>query len=156
MPSPRVRLLVAAGLFLAWLGWLAYLAITASNPVVLSRPQLLVANLHVVATVSGGDRPDAVVTIRKVDGPAADPQKVKEGSRLTITNLPLVRSEHQGWRGPGEYILALSTKPDGTCEVTPTPSSPGYPPEGSDPADRLRIYRATEMALRQLEEIQSR
>ena len=38
-----VRLAVAAALFAGWVGWLTYLAATASRPVVLSRPQVLAA-----------------------------------------------------------------------------------------------------------------
>jgi hypothetical protein len=156
LPSPRVRLAVAAGLFLAWLGWLAFLAVTARSAVVLSRPQLLVSNLYVVADVSGGAQPDAVVTVRKVEGPAADTQVVKAGDKLTVTNLPLVSTQEQGWTGPDQYVLALTRKQDGTCEVTPTPPSPGYPPDGASPADRLRIYRATADALAQLRALEGR
>ena len=155
MRAARIRLLLAAGLFLAWIGWLAYLAATTTHPVVLSRPQFLVANLHVIADLKGGaEHPDAEVTVRQAGGPGADPQREKPGSRLTVADLPRI-GPGQGWDGPGEYILALTRRPDGTYMVTPLPPSPGYPPESPHvPANRLRIYKATPPAREQLQAIQ--
>ena len=50
-------LAVAAGLFAAWIGYLFYLALTAGHPpVVLSRPQFLVADLWVIAEVDATTR----------------------------------------------------------------------------------------------------
>jgi hypothetical protein len=155
MPSPRVRLAVAAALFVGWLGWLGYLAATGTDTVVLSRPQFLVSNLYVVADLEGGpDHPGDVVTVREASGPAAGEKGVARHAKLTVKNLPLVGRD-QGWDGPGEYILALTRNRDGTCLVTATPPSPGYPPagEGRVPGGRLRIYPATDRTLRQLRAI---
>ena len=43
------RLAVSAILFAGWIGYLAFLAATTTEPTVLSRPQFLAADLYVVA-----------------------------------------------------------------------------------------------------------
>ena len=47
--APRVRLVLSGSLFLAWIGYLAYLVAITRNPVILSRPQFLEANVYVLA-----------------------------------------------------------------------------------------------------------
>jgi hypothetical protein len=150
--SPRLRLAVAVALFAGWLGWLGYLAATTANDsVVLSRPQLLVSNLRIIADVDGNaDAPDDVVIVRE-----ANKKNVTPGDKLTIANLHQV-TRAQGWNGPGRYILPLLRDRNGKCTVTPIPPSPGYPLESGEPARLLRIYPATEAALRQLKEIERR
>jgi hypothetical protein len=150
--TPRTRLALAAVLFVAWIGYLAVLAWTTSRPVVLSRPQFLVANLYVIAELPGSDRPAADVTVREAGGPGVDRDKVKPGGRVKVINLPEV-GPAQGWHGAGEYILPLSKRQDGTFQVTPIPPSPGFAADAGR-AERLRIYpatRETRAQLRQLE-----
>jgi hypothetical protein len=146
----KLRLIVAALLFVGWIGWLAYLVSITRDPVILSRPQLLVSDLCIVAEV-GEEKgsPAAEVTVRKVVwyGDAKD----KDLSRITVVDLPSLGLE-QGFEGPREYIIPL--RKIGTKKamyvVTALPPSPGYiPPPGS--SDK-RIYPATPDALRQLEE----
>jgi hypothetical protein len=153
MSAARIRLYLTAGLFLGWLGWLAYLAITAGTlpvsrkpPVILSRPQLLVSKLDVIADVKAADgRPDRTVTIVAVQWPLDERDK-RQGEQITVTNL----DRCTGWDGPGEYILPL--EPSGKeYEVAPVPPSPGYP--GARSPGPLRIYRRTPETLRQLETI---
>jgi hypothetical protein len=152
MFSPRRRLVLAAALFLGWIGWLGYLAATTTHPEVLSRPQFLVSNLYAVADLTGpAERPDATVTLREVGGPARDLAGLHPGDSLLVGNLPKV---NRGWSGPGRYILPLTRRRDGTCLLTRTPPSPGYPVEtGSEPADRFRIYHADERTLEQLRQM---
>src|SRR5262245_50028002 len=57
MKPSRVRLAVCALLFLGWIGWLVYLSATTTRPVVLSRPQLLAADLYVIADLQQGREP---------------------------------------------------------------------------------------------------
>ena len=65
MKVSRVRLTLAAILFAGWIGWLAYLVFQSRNPVILSRPQFLVADLWVIAEVSQkGHSPDENVTVQ--------------------------------------------------------------------------------------------
>ena len=52
MTPGRIRLLLALGFFVAWLGWLGYLAATKTNPVVVSRSQAMVATHFVLADVT--------------------------------------------------------------------------------------------------------
>jgi hypothetical protein len=153
MSAAKVRLAVTAALFLAWIGWLGYLAATTTRPEVLSRPQFLVSNLYVIADLTGSaDRPGALITVKEVGGSAKDNATIKPGSSLEVENLPRV---NQGWAGPDSYILPLSRNQDGTFRLTPVPPSPGYPSESSsEHADRLRIYRATDRTLQQLREMQ--
>src|SRR5689334_762472 len=97
MSRAKMRLLLAAGLFAAWIGWLAYLAATTTRPIVLSRPQFLVSTLDVIAEVKAeSDRPAPTVTVKEVHWQQPG-GKVKPGDRLTVANL----STCQGWHSPG-------------------------------------------------------
>ncbi|HYV38204.1 MAG TPA: hypothetical protein VE988_21140 [Gemmataceae bacterium] len=70
MKKSAWRLALSAILFAAWIGYLAYLAATTTDPIVLSRPQFLDADLYVVADVNADatapDQPVNVVSIKKV------------------------------------------------------------------------------------------
>jgi hypothetical protein len=137
---------VAVALFAAWLGYLAYLAATTRNPIVLSRPQFLVANLIVVAQVDRVDGQPPAVTVRQVSWPEGDKAPVRPGEQITVTNL----SECSGWNKPGEYILALMSD-KASYQLAPTPPSPGYHAGGRPP-----IYPATPETLAQLRDIVAR
>jgi hypothetical protein len=149
------RLAVAAVLFTAWIGYLAFLARTTTRPTVLDRPQFLVADLYVVADVGterfwpaypvvvaapgGGaaasamlqmspttsDLPGEVVTVRKHVW-AANPAD-RQRQKIYIKNLHKCGPAH-GWKDPGEYILALSHTTDGpdVFQVTALPKTPGF------------------------------
>jgi hypothetical protein len=54
MKAAKVRLIITAVLFLAWVGYLVFLAATTTRPVVLSRPQFLAADLYLVAELQDG------------------------------------------------------------------------------------------------------
>lgn len=127
MSSARLRLGVAAAAFAAWVGYLGYLALTTTRPVVLSRPQFLAAEAYVLAELQATDKgePSAHVLVKQVfwskdgAGPKGD---------VTVSNLP-GSPTIQGWSGPGEYVLALSRDPkskDNDYLVTPIPRSPTY------------------------------
>jgi hypothetical protein len=170
MKPLHLRLAATAVLFAAWMGYLAYLVharplTPAGTPVVLSRPQLLVSDLDVVAQVDGVDVP---VTVKEVIYDAGGRSGVTPDATLHVTNLgechPLVRvieKGHEVYRDgppdftvPGLYILPLvpaggGAKP-GTYRVTPTPPSPGFS------ADLPRIYPATADSRAQLAEIVAR
>lgn len=147
MRAATVRLVLAAGLFFAWIGWLAYLALTASRPIVLSRPQFLAAKLDVVADVAEqapGGPPSTEVVVREVAWPATGHEGLI-GQTISVMNLGL----STGWTGPGPYILPLvSDEGDGKYKIGSVPASPGY--EGYNP---LRVYRLTPETLQQLREI---
>src|SRR5437773_2064431 len=79
-----LRLVLASLLFVGWIGWLVYLAKFKSKPIVLSRPQLLVSDLDIIAQV---DAPGKEVVIKEVYAwrSTIDPPAV--GSRIEVVNL---------------------------------------------------------------------
>ena len=142
------RLILAAGLFIAWIGWLTYLAATATRPVVLSRPQFLVSELDVIAQVSqGAHGPEREVTVEEVHRPAQENEELK-GKKITVLNLDSIE-ERDGYSGPGPYILPLKKTDADTFVVVSPPMSPGFEPMKPRP----RIYRATPETLQQLDSI---
>jgi hypothetical protein len=149
MKGAALRLMLAAVLFAGWLGYLAYLAVTAAHPIVLSRAQFQVSGLDVIAQIDATDsRPTSIVRVIEVPWPAAE--KKLKGQTLAVQNLDLC----EGWQGPGEYILPLSVVGE-NYEVTATPRSPGYPP-ARVPGERSvlpRIYPLTSQTARQFDEI---
>src|SRR4051794_32082484 len=99
MVYPRARLAVAASLFLAWLLFLLYLVIISRDMIVVSRPQILVAELCVLAEVSSANNgPDENVEVRSVLAPAAE--KALEGKSIRVEGLDEF-DKAKGWRGPG-------------------------------------------------------
>jgi hypothetical protein len=144
--NPQVqRLVLAAGLFIAWIGVLALLAATSTQPVVLSRPQFLVSDYDVIAQVSQGPHgPDREVTIDQVHWPEKENESLK-GKKVTISNL----DQCDGLEGPGQYILPLKKADAGHFVVASPAMSPGFEPIKARP----RIYRATPETLRQLSAI---
>jgi hypothetical protein len=127
MVFAKARLLVAAGLFVAWIGFLVVLVAQTRDPVILSRPQLAVSGLVVVATVAEKDgRPATTINIKKV---AVGDAKLA-GTSLDVEGLADC-GKAQGWAGPGDYIVPLTLRPgEGgtTYEVTPLPKVPGFNP----------------------------
>jgi hypothetical protein len=154
--SPVVRFLMACCLFAGWMGYLVYLAATAGKPVVLSRPQLLVSKLDVLARI---DSPDEPVVVEEVLLRAEGVEAPDAGDELTIANLrqckrlPHAEEDPEkvplDWTGPGVYLLPLQPTPDGRrFVVAEVPPSPGYPPPAF-PRGTPRIYRATDEVMRE-------
>jgi hypothetical protein len=166
--------LLTALLFVGWLGYLGYLVATrplaadgvwrrfwvGGQPLVLSRPQLLVSDLDVIARVDDPTKPVVVVEVLYPKGE----QPVRPGEKITVANLdrcrPLPLDPNQqppaDWTGPGDYLLPLQRWTEGGqthYQVTPTPASPGYPPRRGRETGPPRIYPATKQALAQYNEI---
>ncbi len=141
--SPRLKLVLAAGLFALWTGWLLYQALTTSDAEVVSRPQLRAAPVIVEAEVSRepGDRWKVLVSRvykgREVLGIPPDQEDVRK--EIVVENL----SNTCGWKTPGAYILALQQDKEAggkeTYEVIAIPRSAGFPPPARDAKDRKRI-----------------
>jgi hypothetical protein len=128
MKRRRWLLALAAGLFAAWIAYLAFLALTASRPIVLSRPQFLVADLWVVADVDDPAKPVKVVEVAYAKSEA--PEK---GAAIDVRNLAECRvvrgPEEKQWTKPGAGRFLLPLSRQGTAYyVTAVPRSPGYPP----------------------------
>jgi hypothetical protein len=147
MMSPKARLALAAGLFIAWIGWLVYVVLQSRDPVILSRPQFLVADLYVTALLTAdGDAPSETVTIADVLW-AAGREKPDEAKQIKVAKLSKCALK-QGWQGEGVYLLPLSeTKQSHIYNLTSIPPSPGY---GAKEPENLRIYLDTEDARRQV------
>ncbi|HEX5273325.1 MAG TPA: hypothetical protein VFW33_22670 [Gemmataceae bacterium] len=137
----RRRLLyLAAGLFAAWIAYLAFLALTTGHPTVLSRPQFLVADVWAVAEVEDLGKPIKVVEVAYAKGEA--PEK---GSTIEVGNLSACKED---WKGPGRYIVPLTR--DGTAYRVPAvPRSPGYGP----PVPQFHIYPDTGETRAQLDHL---
>jgi hypothetical protein len=151
-PQPAARrqtllwVAAAAAGFLVWIGYLGFLVLTVRHPVVLSRPQLLNADLDVVARV---DSPHGSVTVVDVPWARPGPQPPAKGDEIRVTNLERC---HPGWTGPGEYLLPLKRAGD-DFEVAATAPSPGYPPVPELKEGPPRIYRTTPAVLEQLRQL---
>jgi hypothetical protein len=156
-PQPAARrrtllwLALAAAAFLGWIGYLGFLTLTVRHPVVLSRPQLLNADLDVVAQVD-----DLGGSVKVVAVPWTRPgrQPPAQDTMIRVKNLESCRPD---WSGPGEYLLPLKRAGD-EFEVATAGPSPGYPPS---PVPLLpqkegppHIYPATPAVLEQLRRIE--
>ena len=101
MKAARLRLLFAALLFFAWIGWLAYLAakVTLEPPIVLSRPQFLVSNLDVVAQVEQiPDQDDKLTPVTVVQVHYPPGEKALEGKTIQVSGAGIT------WIGTGPGI----------------------------------------------------
>ena len=147
--NQRLRLILAAGLFITWIGFLAFLAATSTRPVVLSHSQFLTSEFDIIAQIKEGNHgPDSRVIVDEVSWPTQENENLKD-KEIAITNLPLIE-KRDGWEGPGRYILPLKKTKADTFEVVSLPMSPGYEPLKS----HARIYRVSSETLRQLQEIE--
>ena len=159
------RLAVAAALFAGWIGYLAYLAATTTEPIVLERPQFLVAELYVIASVEAAQAsPLETVTVREVVWAASSADQSLQ--KITVKNLPKCGVKKQPkdggalvFPGPGEYILALShTKEPGVFMVTLEPRTPGFAGRAVQAQMELvgaPIYPVTPQTLEQLQIIKA-
>ncbi|GEM_PF-5191343 len=132
MVFPKARLFVSASLFALWILFLLYLVMVTRDPVILSRPQILVSNLCVLAKIDErGGQAAPEVLISKVLWSADDEDKALEGQPLTLNDLVDIDAS-QGWWGAEEYLLPLTKRRDGkdvVYELTAIPSMPGFQPK---------------------------
>jgi hypothetical protein len=177
MKPAQSRLLVASLVFLGWLGYLGWLVTTRpvipreqlaarEQPLVLSVPQIQASQLDVIAQLpappepSRPANPDGVeVTVEEVLFGTG----VEAGQKIRVKNLDRCHPPRYGykgspppdWSGPGSWLLALETPPQGKqfYEVVRIPHSPGFPPPGHEEPPP-RIYPATAEARAQYGRIQ--
>jgi hypothetical protein len=99
--SKRLRLVVAFALFIGWMCYLGYAALTKSHSPIVSHAQAAAAEVAVVAEVevSADGKPDMKTKVVEALSPDAPPP----GTELYVVNLPEVR----GFEGPGQYLLLL-------------------------------------------------
>jgi hypothetical protein len=140
MKAGRIRLLVATVLMAGWLGYLGYLALGQSNPVVISRSQLLHASHFVKGDVSFVDnKPVAVIQVRDSFGAnrVVDPT-------LEVNNLADVHLPNGKPLTAGTYFLPLAAVGPGKYRVVS--------PSGSD-SSKLMIYPWTGEVEKQVREL---
>ncbi|HVS34525.1 MAG TPA: hypothetical protein VMS17_03020 [Gemmataceae bacterium] len=150
-----MRLAAAAALFVGWIGYLGFLAATTRNPIVLSRPQVLVSQRDVIATYKGGNE----FTIDEVLYPNdAEPEK---GKTLVVNNWDKCETftQQNGWRTAqasegAQYLLPLQTTADAKADhgedrdvmdvvATPTTAALAGPPRiYPDSPEVRRQYQA--------------
>ena len=143
------RLVLAAVLFAGWLGYLFYLTRTASNPVVLSRPQFLVADLDVIAQIDDPQSKQAIV--EEVCWARKGVKAPEKKDVITISNLDRCEKPGYAWKSPGKYIVPLRESRQGVYEVAQVPPSPGFPAAGGE--GTARIYPDTTQTRQQLERL---
>jgi hypothetical protein len=149
-----VLVVVLALLFLCWIGYLAVLAFTTRHAIVLSRPQLLVADFVVVGQIESLDKPVAVGEVLWSRAPEAE---ALVGHSIAVVNLKACQAD---WSGPGWYIVPLVVKKSGAEEryevALPGQRMPGYNPEvdqGKKVTWPPRIYPATPETRAQVEQV---
>jgi hypothetical protein len=137
LTSGRIRLFLAAALFLAWIGWLAVTALTKSRAPTVSHAQAAAAAVPVVAALTTAD-PNKVSRHVRIgpNGPAGatdltpaaekpafvvkvveklHPAGPEPGTEIGVSNLPACT----GYTGPGEYLLLLTPDPTATIDGHP-------------------------------------
>jgi hypothetical protein len=116
--TARAGLGISALLFVAWLGYLGYLAATDARPPVVSFPQLLAATAEVVARVEAdpdGQPARRVTVVEVLRGQGLAPDQA-----ITVTNLPDVA----GYTGPGDYLIPLAPPEGGPAGGEPAYAVP--------------------------------
>ena len=147
---PKARLALAAGLFVAWLGWLAYLVKTDARPPVLSRLQLLEATVHATATVTAdaAGQPNIAVELERVY--EVKKSGLKDGETISVMNL----ADCKGFIGSGKYLLTLAPAEGDAPTARKFRVVPPNPPlglEGGSSKLPPTIYPWTEAIRRQFE-----
>jgi hypothetical protein len=156
MKPAALRLAAIAVLFVGWIGYLVFLARTTANPVVLSRPQLLMSGFDVIAARTGDDS----FLVSDVLYPKN--AEAWKGKSIVVRNLSQCQtfSPKDGWRAvppaDGQKVLLALNSPlqdakDGTeFDAVSIPPSPGYHPSAGvgppriypDDNDVIRQYLA--------------
>jgi len=147
MTRRRVFLALTAALFAGWMIYLLQLALRHQDPIVVSRPQILVAEVIVVARVEDPEKPEVEVEevfdpTNGYKGPA-----LKRGKSIRVSNLATCDGLQPGSQS---YILPLEFDGDPGFSVVPIPRSPGYDPISKRPP---RIYLDGDETRHQVEHI---
>lgn len=137
---PRVRLGIAAALFVGWMCWLGFAALTKSRAPVVSRAQAAGASAPVLVELTTGEDGKGVFLLRpapfppvtelkeKADRPAIVvtvvesfvPGGPEKGTEIGVINLPSCA----GYKGPGRYLLLLNK--DEVAKIEKHEKHPAY------------------------------
>jgi hypothetical protein len=125
MRRSPIFLIVAATLFVGWLCWLGYLAAIKTNPVVVSRSQIMASTHFVLATVTidpQSGQPDREVAVVEDLRPLGESLK---GKKIRVENIKNGRiGGGKEFREQTQYLLPLTATASGYM-LTPQPRSPG-------------------------------
>jgi len=125
MRRSRIFLLVSGTLFVGWLCWLGYLAATKTNPVVVSRSQVMASTHFVLATITVDPQtgqPDRDVIVVEDLRPVGESLN---GKKIRVENIKNGRvGGGKEFRQNTQYLFPLSTTTSGYV-LTPQPRSPG-------------------------------
>lgn len=132
MKAARARLIVAAVLIVGWLGYLGYLALGQSKPIVLSRSQLLHATHFVKADVAldAGNKPNASIKVVDSFGRNRIADETVEVVNVADVRLPDGKPLPAGTFflplvaiGPQKYRVVSPLGPESQAKVTAYPWS---------------------------------
>lgn len=141
----KLLLYVTGGLFIAWMAWLSYTALTKTRDPIVSRAQAAAATVPVVAEITTADadrqlvveRPGGIqgkltAPLKEQVGKPAVIVKVVEliqpnngppvGSEIAVSNLPTAT----GFTGPGQYLLLLNRDGEATVNAQGSPPRDAY------------------------------
>jgi hypothetical protein len=152
--NQRVRFALAATLFVAWIAWLSYAALSKNRGPVVSHAQAAGTTMAVIAELSdgGNGKPAQFVNVVEPLVPGSP-----QAGRQFVTNLP----ETRGYTEPGRYLLLLNFDPhavmvrDEGPELRPyvivgQQRSPGF---GLDDVGPPMIYPDTPAVRKQVEKL---
>ena len=119
MTFPKVRPIIFAALFLAWLGFLFYLVLDTQHTVI-SKPQVRIAQaVLIVAVRDEGGKADPTVSVAEVL--KSDPAHlVLVGQKLRLIDLLGCKKEH-GYSGAGDYVIPLTWRRRWQIAAIPPP-----------------------------------
>jgi hypothetical protein len=149
MSSSRLRLIVAAALFAAWLAWLGFAVSRKGTVQVVSRAQLAAATHWVtirIAVAADGVPHDRATVITTHFGDAITGEIEVRNLPASATPIPVTGDS----RTPpaGEYFAAIVKLADGNFRIAGLPRSPGN--EAQTP-ERPVIYPWTPDVIAQVE-----
>jgi hypothetical protein len=127
MTGAKIRLAVAGLLFFGWLVYLGYLVLTKTNPVIVSRSQVMAATHFVLADVTvdpATGHPNRAVTVVRDLRPVGAPL----AGTIIVMNIKDARiGGVNDFSAGGPFLLPLTplASQKDTYELTPPPRSPG-------------------------------
>jgi hypothetical protein len=148
MKAARIRLILAAVAFLAWLGWLAMAVAQKGKTDIVSRAQLTEATMYVVADVAVDAEGLPIANVKVVKSLKAP----LEGnpSAIDVLNIRKATVPGKSFPGPGIYLIPVVTLSPTEYLIAGLPRSPGY--EATMP-DRPAIYPWNEDTQKQLKKL---
>lgn len=148
MKAARIRLILAAVAFLAWLGWLAMAVAQKGKPDIVSRAQLTEATTFVVAEVAAdaeGLPIPGVKVVKSLKAPLPENPPV-----IDVLNIRKASVPGKGFPGPGTYLIPVVMLSPTEYMIAGLPRSPGY--EAASP-DRPAIYPWNDDTQKQLKKL---